>query len=114
MVWNKAIRVLAVIAFALALSLFAGEPPARGIDLGSLLEKAAVYCQKLESAALDFVCGEEIRETIDASLDDPRRIHGLQVLHRRGRNKINLEKLTFGLPHFILIEGVWKEGGGLA
>jgi hypothetical protein len=69
---------------AAALSLSAGEPPARGIDLSSLLEKAAEYCRKLESAALDFVCREEIREMIDVSLDDPRHIHGLQVLHRRG------------------------------
>jgi hypothetical protein len=39
------------------------------IDLGALLDKVAAYCRRLEDAALDFVCQEEIVETIDPSLD---------------------------------------------
>lgn len=68
---RRTIEVVSAILGA-ALSLSAGEPPARGIDLGSLLEKAAEYCRKLDSAALEFVCREEIRETINAALDDDR------------------------------------------
>jgi hypothetical protein len=39
--------------------------------LESILKKTSVYCRKLESAAFDFVCREEIRETIDPTLDVP-------------------------------------------
>ncbi len=42
-------------------------------DLGPLLAKAAEYCGKLENAAFDFVCREEISETIDPSLDFTKR-----------------------------------------
>jgi hypothetical protein len=45
-------------------------PPA---DLPSLLKRAAEYCQKLEGAGLNFVCREEIRETIDPLLDVRQR-----------------------------------------
>ncbi len=38
-------------------------------QLDALLAKAAEYCRKLESSAFDFVCREEIRETIDPKLD---------------------------------------------
>ena len=38
-------------------------------DLDALLVKAAAYSRKLEGAALDFICLEEIVETIDPSLD---------------------------------------------
>jgi hypothetical protein len=38
-------------------------------QLDTLLAKAAEYCRKLESSAFDFVCREEIRETIDPKLD---------------------------------------------
>jgi hypothetical protein len=43
--------------------------PAPDLPLDVLLERAAEYSRKLESAAFDFVCREEIRETIDPSLD---------------------------------------------
>jgi hypothetical protein len=39
------------------------------VRLEALLAKAAEYCRKLESSAFDFVCSEEIRETIDPKLD---------------------------------------------
>lgn len=38
-------------------------------QLSALLAKAAAYCQRLESSAFDFVCREEISETINPSLD---------------------------------------------
>ena len=46
----------------------AAAPP-RPPDLASLLAKTAEYCGKLDNAAFDFVCLEEIRETIDPKLD---------------------------------------------
>lgn len=42
-------------------------PPAA--ELTALLAKTAGYCGKLEASAFDFVCREEIRETIDPKLD---------------------------------------------
>jgi len=42
------------------------QPPA---TLESLLAKAAAYCRKLEGSAFDFVCREEIHETIDPKLE---------------------------------------------
>ncbi len=39
------------------------------IDLPGLLQKAAVYCLKLESSILDFFCREEVEETIDLTLE---------------------------------------------
>lgn len=38
-------------------------------DLATLLEKAAAYCRKLESSALDYICKEEIAEVTDPRLD---------------------------------------------
>jgi len=53
----------------------AGKTPVKGIvpspDLGGLLAKIAEYCRRLESSAFDFVCREEIIETINPSLDIP-------------------------------------------
>lgn len=45
-------------------------PPA---SLGPLLAKAAEYCRRLEASAFDFVCREEIAETIDPNLEIDRR-----------------------------------------
>jgi hypothetical protein len=42
---------------------------AEAADLDSLLKKMADYCRKLEAAALDFICREEIAERIDWTLD---------------------------------------------
>jgi hypothetical protein len=47
----------------------AGSGPAVSTSLDALLAKAAEYCRRLESSAFDFVCREEIRETIDPKLD---------------------------------------------
>ena len=38
-------------------------------QLQALLVKAAEYCRRLENSAFDFVCREEISESINASLD---------------------------------------------
>lgn len=43
------------------------------ISLEALLAKAAEYCRKLESAAFDFVCREEISEKFDPTLDADRK-----------------------------------------
>jgi hypothetical protein len=42
-------------------------------SLPALLAKAADYCRRLEASAFDFVCREEISETIDPNLDLDRR-----------------------------------------
>jgi len=47
--------------------------PSPQSQLPAFLSKAAEYCRKLESSAFDFVCREEISETIDPSLDSPPR-----------------------------------------
>ena len=39
------------------------------VTLDTLLAKTAEYCRRLESSAFDFVCREEISETIDPKLD---------------------------------------------
>jgi hypothetical protein len=39
-------------------------------SLASIISSAREYCVKLERAALDFVCVEEIEERLDLSLDD--------------------------------------------
>lgn len=43
------------------------------IDLEALLKRTAEYCQKLEGAGLNFVCREEIQETVDPFLDVRQR-----------------------------------------
>ena len=44
-------------------------PQNQALDLAALLEKAAAYCRKLEAAALDYICKEEIVEVTDPRLD---------------------------------------------
>ncbi len=43
--------------------------PAPDLPLEAILDRAAAYCAKLESSAFDFVCREEITESLDPSLD---------------------------------------------
>lgn len=47
----------------------AKKDAALDVDLAALLAKAAEYCRKLEGAALDYICAEEIVETINPSLE---------------------------------------------
>jgi hypothetical protein len=74
-------------ALAAAVFIFPSQPPAHAVShpplrasqnpaspsplpqLTALLAKAAEYCRKLESSAFDFVCREEISETVNPSLD---------------------------------------------
>lgn len=44
-------------------------PQSQAPDLAALLEKAAAYCRKIEGAALDYICKEEIVEVTDPRLD---------------------------------------------
>jgi hypothetical protein len=44
-------------------------PQNQAPDLAALLEKAAASCRKLEGAALDYICKEEIVEVTDPRLD---------------------------------------------
>lgn len=46
------------------------EPaPAPDLSLEAILDRAAEYCRKLEGSAFDFVCREEIAESINPALD---------------------------------------------
>jgi hypothetical protein len=74
---NVRLRILTALCLV---SVFADKPihsqqePRNGQSvevaaLVSILNKMAEYCRKLQSAALDFICREEIREWIDPSLD---------------------------------------------
>jgi hypothetical protein len=47
--------------------------PAPPTQLDALLAKAVEYCRRLESSAFDFVCREEISESIDPSLDAAKK-----------------------------------------
>jgi hypothetical protein len=59
---------------------------AADVDLESLLRKAAEYCRKLEGAALDFVCQEEIVETVDPTLDVRQPLVPLSYWSTDGRS----------------------------
>lgn len=67
----RLIAVALILAFLSAPALTFGGPalPQATAALDALLAKAAEYCRRLESSAFDFVCREEIRETIDPKLD---------------------------------------------
>jgi hypothetical protein len=79
-------RVLAACGLGLAITLLFSQPlislrtetansstmsrgPAEEVRLAAILNKSIKYCRKLEKAALDFVCLEEISEKIDYSRD---------------------------------------------
>lgn len=53
----------------------AGQEKAGGSQLPVVLNKALRYCRRLEKAALDFVCLEEITEKIDYSRDREDEIY---------------------------------------
>lgn len=85
-----ALSGLVLAAFSFTASPFAGHPPAQqkpatqaapapDLPLAVLLERAAEYSRRLEGAAFDFVCREEIRETIDPALDARSRPQGSRV-----------------------------------
>ena len=75
-----ALPVLLLIAASLAAPALRSQTvtlsPSRSTvsaELADLLAKTAEYCRRLEASAFDFVCREEIRETIDPKLDAAAR-----------------------------------------
>lgn len=67
-------RIRALFLIGLFLGGLVGQearpPDAAPPSLVSVLSSAREYCAKLERAALDFVCTEEVEEKLDLSLDD--------------------------------------------
>ncbi len=70
--------IVPAVLVGISLLLGASPPPAQVpregkataiAELDSILKELAEYCRRLEYAAFDFVCLEEIRETIDPALD---------------------------------------------
>jgi hypothetical protein len=67
--------ILAMAALTISPAVWTAQPESqigqieRSPELQRVLKAAMEYCQKLESAALDFVCLEEIHEMIDPSRD---------------------------------------------
>ena len=70
-------RSVAFLAIFLSFGLGFGAqqkqaPTADTFEFAVVLKAACEYCRKLEKAALDFVCLEEIKEEINFSRDSPR------------------------------------------
>jgi len=67
-------RIGALILAGFFLGSLAGQevrtPDSASPSLASVLSSAREYCAKLERAAIDFVCVEEVEERLDLSLDD--------------------------------------------
>ncbi len=64
--------ILGVVLSGLLGGLYGQEAPPQTPDpfqLGLVLKNAREYCSRLEKAALDFVCLEEVSETVDLSRD---------------------------------------------
>ncbi len=66
-------RTALIIASILALSSLAAQepvkPPEDAFQVGLILESARRYCARLEKAALDFICLEEVSERLDQGRD---------------------------------------------
>ena len=58
------LTILNLTAFSIFISLIPIQTNAAEIDLKPILFKAADYCEKLENAALNFVCSEHFQEEI--------------------------------------------------
>ncbi len=55
--------------------------------LALLLQKTADYCQKLEKALLDFVCIEEVKETLHYEVfENDRNFASLRIINRADEN----------------------------
>jgi len=95
---SKASRRAAAIPFVLAAALIfelpAQEAPAQKVDpfqLALVLKSARQYCRRLEKAALDFVCQEEVREFVDLTRD-------------------NVPNLVTQVPSVTSVSGGWTPG----
>ena len=74
---NRALIAFACGTALLCASLAGQEPPkpdADPVQLALILRSAREYCARLERAALDFVCLEEVGEKLDLSRDDREAI----------------------------------------
>lgn len=68
----KASLTIAIVLLGLGGDLWAQDPAAATSDpfqLGLVLKQARQYCARLEKAALDFICLEEVSEKVDISRD---------------------------------------------
>jgi hypothetical protein len=68
----KASLTIAIVILSLGGNVWAQEPAAAPSDpfqLGLVLKQARRYCARLEKAALDFICLEEVSEKVDISRD---------------------------------------------
>jgi len=74
-------RTTLLIVSILALGSLAAQepvkPPEDAFQLGLVLKSARQYCARLEKAALDFICLEEVSEKLDQSRD--RREAGMKT-----------------------------------
>jgi hypothetical protein len=80
---NRALIAFACGAALLCASLAGQEPPKPDTDpaqLAIILRSARKYCAKLERAALDFVCIEEVGEKLDLSRDDRKVLERAAVI----------------------------------
>ena len=59
-------------AAAFSVLTLGDEQTTPSLDLDSILKRLADYCLRLENSTFDFVCLEEIKETIDPALDMSR------------------------------------------
>ncbi len=78
---------------ALLPALMAQNDDAR---LAALLKKAGAYCQRLEDAALDFVCLEEVTETShNLSANTDTYLYDYQFIRKGGAAKERRDLLAF-------------------
>lgn len=92
----KTRRKSAVIAFVIAVAAInspifltiteRAEQDTSSVDLKTLLAKAADYADKLEKAALNFVCQEEIKEWFDPTDTTPEPDAELEIGARRQKS----------------------------
>lgn len=83
-------------ALALVGAPSSAQAPADAGRLAAVLSKAAAYCQKLEAAALDFVCIEEVKETsYNLSPSTNVYIYDYQFVRKRGTAKEQRNLLSF-------------------
>jgi hypothetical protein len=68
-----AIAALGILLVAVLSLSAAARTEGDPVPLAALLAKAADYCRRLEASAFDFVCREEIDETLDPNLDLDRK-----------------------------------------
>lgn len=75
---NRWIVPVAVLSVLCVLSAQDSPPPAGDVfQLGLVLKSARQYCARLEKAALDFICLEEVAESLDPARD--RREPGVKT-----------------------------------